>query len=162
MKVQRYRVLQDSLLCIEDSVLKTLKKRCQNSQMNERGGILLGKVTEDYSQFTITEVSEPSVEDSSGPLYFHRNQARAQKIINQRWKESDGEINYLGEWHTHPQINPIPSGIDYLLAWESVYKNVTEIDTIFMIIVGMTGNLYIGYQNRGMKKLERINIIPLR
>ncbi len=29
-----------------------------------------------------------------------------------RWKESDETMGYMGEWHTHPEDHPTPSGID--------------------------------------------------
>jgi len=29
-----------------------------------------------------------------------------------RWRATRGTVRYLGEWHTHPEDHPTPSGLD--------------------------------------------------
>lgn len=41
--------------------------------------------------------------------------------INRRWHETNGVINYIGEWHTHPNMQAVPSSTDI-----SSLKEITE------------------------------------
>lgn len=41
----------------------------------------------------------------------------------------DKRIVYLGEWHTHPQQHPTPSGID-VGSWQKAFKNKIAVVTI--------------------------------
>ncbi|MCJ7473130.1 MAG: hypothetical protein MUP02_10075, partial [Actinobacteria bacterium] len=47
-----------------------------------------------------------------------------------------------GEWHTHPEINPQPSVIDKKLMYDCIHKNANALDDLFLVIVGMTGELF--------------------
>ncbi len=130
---------------------------CQIDNMLESGGVLIGKVKTDYSEIQIVDITEPTIYDKSGKYYFVRNKEHSQKLINEYWGKSDGILNYIGEWHTHPEINPSPSKIDEDLLSYCVKNNIYMFPWLFMIIVGYTGNLYLGYQTKKMiaqKKLE--------
>ena len=68
----------------------------------------------------ITEVHELKTNFFSRILY-KRSGRKAQKIINRRWHETNGVINYIGEWHTHPNMQAVPSSTDI-----SSLKEITE------------------------------------
>lgn len=155
----RYRVNTKTTLSIEDNAIKIMMKYCQKKGMNESGGILLGKARNDYSEFIITDVSEPCIKDKSGKFYFIRNKEKAQIIINKKWKQTNGEINYLGEWHTHPELIPNPSFIDRRLLNQCLKKNKYPFNGLFMIIVGINGDLYVGYKRKEMKKQKHLQFI---
>lgn len=98
--MKTYRIDKNTILSIEDTAINKMMKYCQKQGMNEGGGILLGKVKNDYTEFIITDISEPCKRDRSGKYYFVRNKDSAQEIINKVWRLSEGEVNYIGEWHT--------------------------------------------------------------
>ena len=154
--MRKYNVNKKCTLIIEDEAINKMMKYCQAPGMNESGGVLLGKVKRDFSQIRITDVSEPSCFDKSGRFYFIRNKESAQKIINRSWKKSNGEINYLGEWHTHPEPFPSPSFTDKRLLYKCIKENYYTFGCLFLIIVGSTGNLYVGYRNIDMKKIKEL------
>jgi integrative and conjugative element protein (TIGR02256 family) len=57
-------------------------------------------------------------------------------LVNRSWDQSSGTTNYLGEWHTHPEVDPSPSGTD-LKNWSRILKGVdTDLDSLFFLIVG--------------------------
>lgn len=155
----RYKIDAKNILSIEDNAIHKMMKYWQKQGMNESGGILLGKARDDYSEFIITDVSEPCSKDKSGRYSFIRNKKNAQMIMNEKWEQSNGEINYLGEWHTHPEIIPSPSFIDRRLLNQCLKKNEYSFDGLFMIIVGVNGYLYVGYQTKEMKKQKTLQII---
>lgn len=86
----------------------------------ETGGILLGKFNKENRVVEITEVHELKTNFFSRILY-KRSGRKAQKIINRRWNETNGVINYIGEWHTHPNMQAVPSSTDI-----SSLKEITE------------------------------------
>ncbi|MTI47822.1 MAG: hypothetical protein FH761_08275 [Firmicutes bacterium] len=155
----RYRINTKTILSIEGNVILKIMKYRQKQGMHESGGILLGKVRNDYSELIITDISEPCIKDKSGRCYFIRNKENAQMIINKEWEKSNGEINYLGEWHTHPEINPNPSFIDRRLLKQCIKKNKYPFHGLFMIIVGTNGHLYVGYQAKTMRKQKQLQRI---
>jgi integrative and conjugative element protein (TIGR02256 family) len=50
-------------------------------------------------------------------------------------------MDYLGEWHTHPEEKPIPSFLD-ISEWRKICSARKE--RMIFVIVGWTGNLWLG------------------
>lgn len=134
---------------LDSSVKKTLKKyACLSMRTSkEYGGILLGKVT-DNNVVIIEVATKPSVFDTSGTLWFIRSKKNAQKLINHWWKKSNGLVNYLGEWHTHPFESNIPSYGDANLLIEASRKNKNCFNFIIMIISDINGDYSITLENK--------------
>lgn len=154
--MKKYRVDEDTILIITDLALEKFNKYRQRDGMDEAGGILLGKIKNDYSEYIIEDISEPSCEDKSSKYSFVRSKNSAQKVINKAFCASNGIIQYLGEWHTHPQYNPNPSITDRLLI-KQCSKEIENIsDVIFLIIVGEEDSMYVGYINKKHRKLKKI------
>jgi integrative and conjugative element protein (TIGR02256 family) len=156
-----YRIDNRSILKIEDSVITKLNQYRQDRGKSESGGILLGKIRSDFSEYIITEISEPCKKDKSGRCFFIRNKDNAQRIINQLWKSSGGQIVYLGEWHTHPELSPSPSLVDRNLIKQCSVEIEPLPPIIFLVIVGECGSLYIGckYVNKRNSSLVELNKI---
>lgn len=132
-------------LVITEAVCNVLWQHRQTGpKQHEAGGILLGRV---YPTHTVIErLSTPSAEDRSGRYFFERSVAKAQRIVNEAWKESGGEVIYLGEWHTHPEQVPRPSDTDRRLIRRMLSDSKMEIDRLFLVIVGLHG-WYVACQN---------------
>ena len=159
MSWTNYRIKEDITLAISSDVIEKLYKYKQvNKSDNEAGGILLGRIKYDYSKYELIDISEPCNRDKRSRFSFIRNKNKAQKIINKAFKDSDGVVQYMGEWHTHPEVHPTPSSVDIKLITDcTVQENIPNI--IFLIIVGYEGNLYVGCSQEGSKlrKLHKIN-----
>ncbi|WP_310886220.1 MULTISPECIES: Mov34/MPN/PAD-1 family protein [Pseudomonas syringae group] len=56
-------------------------------------------------------------------------------IAHKRWEHSEGKIRSLGEWHTHPENNPSPSGID-LREWHALASKRKDGRPVLGVIVG--------------------------
>ena len=92
--------INDLKIIVNDKILDDIRKYyCLNTNY-ETGGILLGKFNKENRVVEITEVHELKTNFFSRILY-KRSGRKAQKIINRRWHETNGVINYIGEWHTH-------------------------------------------------------------
>ncbi len=129
---------------ISDDVLQKLLKHEQKIGQPEAGGILLGKHILEEQYYLITDITVPSKYDSAGPVSFLRNYRNAQIIIDKQWEESQGTVNYLGEWHTHPWENPTPSSTDKMLLANLITEKSNVWDYLIMIIVGRNNTMYLG------------------
>jgi integrative and conjugative element protein (TIGR02256 family) len=137
-------ILKNKLkLVIEDNALSEIYKYNPEDYKYENGGILLGKFSKNDNTYIITNVSTTNSRDKKGRYYFIRNKKQAQNIINKFWNNSKGEINYLGEWHTHDENYPKTSFIDKKLVRQMINNKNIEIKNVFMIILGRNKEIYI-------------------
>lgn len=102
----------------------------------EAGGILLGRLLVEGEHVVVDEVSVPGPHDRRSRFRFFRARGPAQAVVNEAWTRSGGKLNYLGEWHTHPQDDPAPSADDRR-DWRRLVKIQTyEQSSLFFVIVG--------------------------
>lgn len=147
-------IYRDIKLILKKPVVEIFNEYGKKNSKNEIGGVLIGKIYPEY--ITIEKLTKPSKLDKSTKLSFIRSKKSAQRKINKNWKNSNGTLIYLGEWHTHPSINPIPSQQDIKMISESLKYTVMEIDFLFLIILGLNNFLWIGIQNQdGLKKMTK-------
>lgn len=128
---------------IEDDVLNDIYRYRPEDYKYENGGVLLGKYSKKNNTYIITNVSTTSSKDRKGRYFFIRSKKQAQIIIDKLWKDSKGEINYLGEWHTHDEKYPTPSWTDQKLVKQMINNKNIEIENVFMLILGRNKELYI-------------------
>lgn len=76
----------------------------------ESGGVLVGERRGPH--FLITHLTMPMPTDTRRPLSIRRSPKGHVDFIERLVKESKGRLSYCGEWHTHPQRHPSPSGTD--------------------------------------------------
>ena len=76
----------------------------------ESGGILLGFRRGEHLH--IVEATVPGKADRRSRYGFHRQAASHQATAMRRWRQTDELMAYMGEWHTHPEDHPSPSGTD--------------------------------------------------
>ena len=136
--------LNDITVALTESFLIKIKEYTQDIGKKESGGILLGGYIQEQNKYVITEASVPNGNDKRGPAFFIRDYKRAQKIIDKCWSESEGTINYLGEWHTHGCKNPQPSITDKELLKMIISDESNVWNEIFMLILGRNNTFYLG------------------
>lgn len=100
----------NGLLLIRKNVLEKLYGQRQTGMEPESGGILLGSYRGEH--FEIVDATLPGIQDIRRPREFIRNCNIHQKQATKAWRESNGSVTYIGEWHTHPISSPDPSYID--------------------------------------------------
>lgn len=105
----------------------------------ESGGILLGTVHGPHTQ--VVHATPPFPTDRRTRCSFDRGSEGHTEVADQLWRESSGIIRYIGEWHTHPEDYPSPSGID-LREWKISAAKRTDGRPVIGLIVGRKG-IYI-------------------
>ncbi|GAB6405570.1 Mov34/MPN/PAD-1 family protein [Pseudomonas reinekei] len=109
----------------------------------EAGGILLGHVRGEHLE--IIEATEPSLWDKRFRFLFERMPYFHHRLAMKRWKESNGLVRYIGEWHTHPQNHPTPSSID-LNEWKILASDRRDGRPLLALIVGCQ-DLHVEYMS---------------
>jgi integrative and conjugative element protein (TIGR02256 family) len=57
--------------------------------------------------------------------------------MDRLWEESGYQKMYLGEWHTHREPRPVPSGID-IFGWASIARRRQNAPWMLFLILGQT------------------------
>lgn len=128
------------MILIEPQPLDVIDQHWQiEDSTPESGGILLGYRRE--SHLHVIAATVPQVADRRHRFGFSRSSRHHQEIAYQKWISSDEMVDYLGEWHTHPETDPHPSSLD-LSEWRKICR-LNQLPMIFMII-GWSGNIWIG------------------
>ncbi|MFN1196879.1 Mov34/MPN/PAD-1 family protein [Pseudomonas aeruginosa] len=127
------------LVVVSEEVMTLIKSYRQSSPEDwEAGGILMGKRRGQH--FEVTFATAPQVKDIRSRYGFIRHPDGHQDIAENRLKVTNGEENYIGEWHTHPEIHPSPSTID-MRDWRRLSKTHR---TPLLVIIGGIQACYFG------------------
>lgn len=101
----------------------------------ETGGALFGQA--DGSR--VLHAAGPGPRAQHGARFFQRDLAHTQEIAEQLYR-SDGS-HWIGEWHTHIDVPPVPSEADL----ETYLRHVTDPDLKFdrflALIVSLSGTV---------------------
>lgn len=78
---------------------------------NETGGILIGKFNENENYVLIEYATASGPGAQFSPSHFRRDGDYSQMLLDEIVTKSDGEYDYIGEWHSHP-VKSGPSARD--------------------------------------------------
>lgn len=112
----------------------------------ERGGILLG--TRRGAHFYVIDATLPMAGDQASRFSFRRGRAGHSEIARKRWLQSRHVVDWLGEWHSHPEAIPRPSGID-LASWDQITDRRRA--PMLFLILGYYG-WWMGVMQPGQKR----------
>jgi len=153
---QRY-IIPDSnqILELSPSVLHRFKTYRQNKKRLEAGGLLFAEFC--LPKIIIKEATRPHRKDKRSRYGFIPFRNIQKKLILQRF---DLGFHFIGEWHTHPEDDPLPSSLDLNSMHDSFIKSKHELNFFVMIIAGSHKPglcLWIGlHNNNGYTRLKRI------
>ena len=105
-----FRLSDAGLLLIEKSVLEGIHAYRQVGNQLEAGGLLIGYFRDPHLH--ITDLTVPGAGDCRSRFRFARKDPAHVQMLLDRHTLSDGLLNLLGEWHTHPEALPSPSEIE--------------------------------------------------
>lgn len=126
-----------SLVNFDDKVLDVFHEHIQRlSSDAEAGGLLLGEVRGRH--LNLICATFPTVDDLRSRYSFERLPQGHAEVAQKMWSDSRGTVRYLGEWHTHPQDLPTPSGIDRS-EWKRLASERKDKRPFLAVIVGRAG-----------------------
>jgi integrative and conjugative element protein (TIGR02256 family) len=94
---------------ISDEAFRFIISESANGFPNETGGLLVGKV--ENSIVFIQHAAGAGPAAHHGPSSFKRDGDFSQEALDNFVQVSDGEFDYIGEWHSHP-FKSLPSYVD--------------------------------------------------
>lgn len=99
-------------LLLAPQIAKRLKRELRRAGRREIGGLLMGEHVHDE----VFRVVDISVQRSGGSHACFIRQPKDHEAHLKRFFASTGgdytRFNYLGEWHSHPSFEPVPSDTD--------------------------------------------------
>ncbi|WP_373322394.1 Mov34/MPN/PAD-1 family protein [Chitinimonas viridis] len=94
----------------------------------------------------VAEATFPVAGDIRTRYGFHRFARHHQLVALNRWQDTDGMLDYVGEWHTHPEDHPAPSNVDRS-HWRQISER-SERPMLFLIVGRVTDWVGLGHGNR--------------
>ena len=129
-----------TLLHFSAATLQTFNQHIQGTDADcEAGGLLLGSVHGGH--LLIEQATVPTAWDKRFRYLFERMRFGHEAIALSRWTATQGIIRYLGEWHTHPEDHPHPSGLDRS-EWNRLSAQRRDKRPMLAVIVGRQ-SLYV-------------------
>lgn len=122
-------------LTITDSVLGAMYAFAQSDL--EACGMLIGHHPRDADNIILDRLTLPQPEDRRARNRCHRDQGTHQRLLDMEWKASGATRTYIGEWHTHPELVPVPSRLDRTSWTKAVRETAFHGPGLVFIIVGL-------------------------
>jgi [CysO sulfur-carrier protein]-S-L-cysteine hydrolase len=111
-------------LLLATQIVKRLKRELRRAGRREIGGLLMGEHVAD-ELFRVVEISVQRTGGSDA--YFIRHPKDHEATLKTFFAKTGNEytrFNYLGEWHSHPSFEPVPSETD-MLTMQSITNDPT-------------------------------------
>lgn len=121
----------EGFIVVNASVVRRIKQYRQLAgHHREAGGILLGHRRGRHIEVTLA--TTPKRDDKRARMAFERLSLFHQSFAIRAWRRFGRTLDYVGEWHTHPEHRPRPSTIDRT-EWEKLLR-ASNRELLFMIV----------------------------
>lgn len=129
-------------LVLADAALSHMKRRQQRRWwQREAGGQLFARFLD--AQIIVEEATGPRFGDKRSRVSYIPYPAAEQREIDKRFKLG---LHYVGDWHTHPEQVPTPSGSDIVSIRNCFVMSRHDLDAFLLVIVGLAplpGGLHV-------------------
>lgn len=98
---------------------------------SEAGGQLFARL--DGPDVVIVEATGPRPGDRRGRSFYRPDKAAEQLEIDLRFQDG---LHFVGDWHTHPQAYPEPSGSDLASIADAVRRSRHDLNGFVLLVVG--------------------------
>lgn len=121
---------------IERSVFAAIQAEADDKFPVETGGVLLGTYSSD--RIVITSWVGPGPKAKHTSCSFQPDYSFQQEMAANAFHLSDGEIVYLGDWHSHPNGAAYLSSKDKVVLESIAHFLPSKISTPIMVVLGGT------------------------
>lgn len=98
---------------LEDQFLTDVVNVARKHYPKEVGSPLFGSYSDDGHKAHISGIGPLSPDSHGTRISFNRGVRGLREFFTNLFKSSQGRVHYVGEWHSHPNGAPIPSGTDH-------------------------------------------------
>ncbi len=127
-------------ISISLEVIEFIEKESALSTVAETGGVIGGTGKVEDGNVVIVKASGAGPKAIKRHSYFSRDTKYAQSVIDAWASSSNGEIDYLGEWHKHLEVEPHPSFTDIETMRSIAMQSNYHISQSILIIIGESNN----------------------
>lgn len=138
------------VVVIAPEVYRNLQQYRQTGRKHETGGALAGYKADDDT-WVICSLMHPSPANKSGRTWLERDLVAAQEFASRVHRQSEGQLTYIGEWHTHPEKLPSPSSADTGMLSDILAGSKPPPPFLFGLILGTEGTVCLWYQDKDGK-----------
>lgn len=122
----------DEVIHFEPTVLDHFARHRQlRFWHHEAGGQLFARI--DGQRIVVSEATAPRPTDRRGRFFFEPDRAGEQAEIDVMFTRG---LHYVGDWHTHPERSPTPSGRDHATMSSRVRLSRHRLAGFVFVIVG--------------------------
>lgn len=119
-------------LVIEQRVLDHFARHQQKRwYQKEAGGQLFARF--EAESVILSQVSGPRKTDKRSRFGYEGDRSAERREIEEMYGQG---LHYIGDWHTHPEPLPQPSGLDLRSIGECVRKSEHALNAFLLIVVG--------------------------
>jgi integrative and conjugative element protein (TIGR02256 family) len=118
-------------LILTKQVLTHFNRHRQGRKRKEAGGQLFARFA--GSEVRIVTATGPRRSDLRAFGFFRPNRPAEQREIHQMFRRG---LNYVGDWHTHPEDRPTASRTDSSNISDIFRRSVHQLSSLVLIIVG--------------------------
>lgn len=130
-----------SVVLTDDAIASMVRHRQKSIKDKEAGGQLFARFEGDDA--IIVEATEPKALDKRSRYGFIPSKWLQRQEIKSKYKQG---MHFVGDWHSHPQPVPFPSGDDKESMIDCFCKSRHELKAFLMVIVGTAeppGSFYV-------------------
>lgn len=125
-------------ISISASALELIEKESAHAKYTETGGVIAGDGSVESGKIHISHASLPGPRAKATRYSFQHDREFCQKFLDDLAAESNGKIDYLGEWHKHFEVNPYPSGRDARTLFSIAENRDYHVDQPLLLIIGIS------------------------
>ena len=120
---------------LPDAALQTMADIAQRARPNETGGTLIGYYSEDRALAHVVKALGVRRGARSSRTRFYRPPDDVDGKLAEIYRNSGGQLYYLGEWHSHPSGNLLPSATDLRTLQDLARSPDVATDTPILILL---------------------------
>lgn len=134
----------------------------QTHYPKEVGTSLVGCYSDDGFEASVLDLAPLSSDSKGSRTSFYRGIAGLRKFFAKLCRSSAGRRHYVGEWHSHPNGTPIPSGTDNRNQLAIAKDSKTDCPECILII---TGGTFSNFNELGVfvysRKRGKVTLFPV-
>ena len=148
-------------LVVKEKVIQQIEEHAQISYPNEIGGIYIGYHSEEKPNYVyIFDILTPDIYANS-PIFFQPEHNTLNQKLAEVEEKYKGQIYFVGEWHTHPEMSNQFSFTDFLSIRKVAKSRNVFIDNPILSITsikkGTFDHQFYIYGNNRMYKFTQLN-----
>ena len=139
-KASRKKKLGHRRVEIHPHVLEFLEVESAKSRAYETGGVIAGEGDIAAGPVFISKASGPGPRAMRSRFSFGRDTQYCQQLLDCWAANSNGKVDYLGEWHKHHESMPRPSTTDVLTCRRIAADPSYHVPHCLLLIIGKSNH----------------------